>query len=264
MSPLPPGIFGHIEGKEGINPYVYDWDPERGRAVRKPIAYAKKLLAEAGYPGGRDAEGRPLTITFDNSWTGPAFTPLINWYIKRLKLIGIQLENRTTDYNRFREKVMKGNFQLLHWGWNADYPDPENFFFLLAGRNAKVDTQGENTANYKSAEFDRLFAKMENMNNTPERLGIIKEMNSTLQREAPWAWGYYLVSFGLYHSWVGNVKSNAMANNTMKYIRIDGPDRTKSRYAWNRPRYRPVAAVAIVLIAAALLAIVTRKNRRSG
>ncbi len=98
--------------------------------------------------------------------------------------------------------------------------------------------------------------------NTPERFEIIKEMNSILQREAPWAWGYYYVSFGLYHSWVGNVKSNAMANNTMKYIRIDGAKRNEKRYAWNRPRYRPVAGAAVIIIVVALLAIVTRKNRR--
>lgn len=264
MSPLPPGIFGHLEREEGINPYVYDWDEERKRPIRKPIEYAKELLAEAGYPGGRDPEGRPLVITFDNPWTGPAFTPLINWYIKRLKLLGIQLENRTTDYNRFREKVMKGNFQLFYWGWNADYPDPENFFFLLAGSNSKVKHQGENAANYSNPEFDRLFKLMENMNNTDKRLEIIKRMSAILQRDSPWVWGYHQVAFGLYHSWVGNIKSNAMANNTMKYVRIDGPERTAARYAWNRPRYWPVAIIAVVIALAALFAIAAASKKRRG
>src|SRR5690606_31807341 len=47
---LPPDIFGHVEGQDGINPYVYDWAD--GAPRRKSIDEAKKLLAEAGYPNG--------------------------------------------------------------------------------------------------------------------------------------------------------------------------------------------------------------------
>ena len=64
---------------------------------------------------------------------------------------------RGTDYNRFRGKMQEGNAQIFQWGWNADYPDPENFLFLLYGPNAKVVSGGENTANYANPEFDRLF-----------------------------------------------------------------------------------------------------------
>ena len=262
MSPLPPGIFGRREGKAGINRYVYDWDPIKERPVRKSIDEAKRLLAEAGYKGGRTPDGRPLKITFDNSWTGPDFTPMINWYVKRLKLLGIQLENRTTDYNRFREKVMKGNFQLLFWGWNADYPDPENFMFLLAGHNGKVKFQGENTANYANPKYDALFKKMENMGNTPERLKIIDEMTATLQKDAPWVWGYHRVAFGLYHSWVENVKSNAMANNTMKYIRIGVPERNSARSSWNSPVLWPIAVLVVIITALSVPAIVAIRRKR--
>ncbi|MEK7773458.1 MAG: ABC transporter substrate-binding protein, partial [Deltaproteobacteria bacterium] len=178
MSPLPPGIFGHIGGAQGIDPYVYDWDKARSRPVRKSVEDARKLMEEAGYPGGRDRDGKPLVITFDNPWTGVDASTMINWYIKKFKLLGIQLENRTTDYNRFQEKMLKGNFQFFCWGWNADYPDPENFFFLLAGPNGKVRFQGENVSNYSSPEFDRLFRIMDNMENSPERLRVIQEMLS--------------------------------------------------------------------------------------
>ena len=51
--PIPPGIFGYREGQAGINPLVYDW--VNGAPRRKPIEQARRLLAEAGYPDGRDA-----------------------------------------------------------------------------------------------------------------------------------------------------------------------------------------------------------------
>jgi ABC-type oligopeptide transport system substrate-binding subunit len=264
MSPLPPGIFSYEKGKAGLNPHVYDWDETRGRPARKSIEEAKRLLEEAGFPGGRDRDGRPLVITFDNAWTGPENTPMINWFRKRFMLLGIQLENRTTDYNRFQDKMFKGNFQFFFWGWNADYPDPENFFFLLYGPNGKVNHQGENAANYENPEFDSLFRKMENMDNTPERMAIIREMTRILQTDAPWVWGYHPVAFGLSHGWVGNLKSNAMANNTMKYIDIDSGTRKDRRYVWNRPNFRPLVIIGIIFIAGSIPTLYTVIRRFSG
>jgi ABC-type oligopeptide transport system substrate-binding subunit len=266
MSPLPPGIFGYGKGKAGINPYVYDWDESKTKPLRKSIEEAKRLLKEAGYPGGRDRDGKPLVITFDNAWTGPENTAIINWFIKRLKLLGIQLENRTTDYNRFQDKMLRGNFQFFFWGWNADYPDPENFFFLLVGSNSKVKHQGENAANYENPEFDRLFRIMENMDNSPERMAIIDEMLDILSQDAPWVWGFHPVAFGLSHGWMGNIKSNAMANNTMKYIKIDDGAREELRYAWNRPYLWPLVILGIIFVAGSLPAVYTvvKKFRGGG
>ena len=48
----------------------------------------------------------------------------------------MQLAVRATDWNRFQEKIRKGNVQIF-LGWNADYPDPENFLFLLHGAQSK-------------------------------------------------------------------------------------------------------------------------------
>ncbi|MCC6503241.1 MAG: ABC transporter substrate-binding protein [Deltaproteobacteria bacterium] len=261
-SPLPPGIFGYREGREGINPFVYDWDETRGKPVRKSIEYAKALMSEAGYPGGRDKTGRPLVITFDNPWTGADSTQMINWYIKKFSLLGIQLENRTTDYNRFQEKMFSGNFQFFSWGWNADYPDPENFFFLLAGSNAKVPHKGENAANYANAEFDRLFKIMENMENGEARGKVIDEMVAIARQDAPWTWGYHPVAFTLAHAWTGNLKPNSMANNTMKYLILDAAERQARRHEWNRPIFWPVAVVVVIIAGASLPAIMAMRRKR--
>ena len=72
---------------------------------------------------------------------------------------------RSTDYNRFQEKMRKGTEQLFYWGWNADYPDPENFLFLFYGPQGKVKFSGENASNYANPEFDRLFERMREMEN---------------------------------------------------------------------------------------------------
>lgn len=267
-SVVAPGIFGYVDGVQSFNPYVYEMDKTRKRPVRKSLEYAKKLMEQAGYPEGRRKDGSALTITFDNPWTGIDSASVISWHIKKLKAIGIQLENRTTDYNRFQEKMLKGDFQFFSWGWNADYPDPENFFFLLSGANSKVKHQGENVANYSSAEFDAMFKRMENMDSTPERLEVIERMTVLTQRDAPLIWGYHPVVFALFHGWVGNVKPNAMVNNAMKYYRVDKEARAAVRKEWNRPMWLLAAASVVVLIALvsgfALWAARRKKGRRGG
>jgi ABC-type transport system substrate-binding protein len=159
----------------------------------------------------------------------------MNWYRKQFEKIGIKLIVRATDYNRFQEKIRTGNAQLFFWGWNADYPDPENFFFLLYGAHSKVKFGGENTSNYKNTEFDNLFEKMRNMENKPERYEIIQKMQKIIQHDAPWVFGFNPKNFALYHQWYQNLKPNLMANNQLKYARLDVETREKMREKWNRP-----------------------------
>jgi ABC-type transport system substrate-binding protein len=263
QGPLPPAIFGYEEGRAGINPYVYDWVD--GRPRRKPIEAARQLLAEAGYPDGRDEKtGRPLQIHFETAATGPEEKARLDWMRKQLQKLNVQLVVRATDYNRFQEKIRKGDAQLFEWGWNADYPDPENFLFLLYGPNRKVGADGENAANYDNPEFNRLFERMKNMDNTPERLAVIRRMLDIARQDAPWAWGVHPKQFLLEHAWVHNTKPSHMANNTLKYLRLEPERRAERRAAWNRPILWPMAAVVGVLVLSAVPAVVAYRRRERG
>lgn len=248
QGPIPPGIFGYTEGEAGINPVVYDW--RNGRVQRKSLEQAKQLLAEAGYPNGMDKDGKPLVLHYDTAATGPDSQSMLNWYRKQFALLGIELVIRATDYNRFQDKVRKAKVQMFSWGWNADYPDPENFLFLLNGKNATINTNGSgiNSANYDNPEFNQLFQQMKTMENTPERLEIIQKMLNILQEDAPWAWGYYPKSLSLYHGWLHNVWPNPLANNTVKYRRIDVADRVEKQALWNQPVIWPFIVVGLVLV----------------
>ena len=262
-NPIPPGIFGYEEGEVGINLYVYNWEAEQG-ATRKSLEEARQLLAEAGYPGGQDKSGNPLILYFDNYRTGPQATSFLNWVRKRFELIGITLEVRTTDYNRFRDKARNGSSQILMWGWHADYPDPENFLFLLYGPNSKAKFDGENVANYDNPEYNRLFDQMQNMDNSPERLEIIRRMKLILQRDAPWVFAYHRVNFGLYHEWLKNGKPNTTGYNTLKYKRIDSTLRAQRQAGWNEPVLWPIWGAIGFLIVGTIPAVVTIWRRERG
>jgi ABC-type oligopeptide transport system substrate-binding subunit len=144
--------------------------------------------------------------------------------------------------------MSRGTAQIFQWGWNADYPDPENFLFLLYGPNMKVGKHGENAGNYENPTFDVLFQKMVNLENSPKRLEIIKKMLHILQEDAPWIWGLHPIGFGLYHEWYLNAYPNKMANNTLKYKKIDPEIRMKRRREWNQPIFWPVVVLSVIFI----------------
>jgi oligopeptide transport system substrate-binding protein len=176
----------------------------------------------------------------------------------------VNLVVRATDYNRFQEKVRKGNAQIFYWGWNADYPDPENFLFLLHGPQGKVKSQGENASNWSNPAFDHLFERMKNMDNGPERQAIIDEMVDIARRDAPWLWGVHPKEYGLAHAWLKNRKPNQIANNLLKYQRVDAVQRAQLRERWNRPVLWPLGLLVLVVLAFSIPAVIAYRRRERG
>ena len=242
QGPIPIGIFG---ATQDYNPFVYN-----NHNQRKSISQAKELLAQAGYEDGVDPNtGKPLVLYFDTTATSAEDQPRLDWVRKQFKKLGIQLVVRSSSYNRLQDKMRKGQVQLFELGWNADYPDPENFLFLLYSKNAKVDSGGENGANYKNPDYDRLFEQMKKLPNSHERQIIIDKMVAILREDAPWVWGFIPKSYGLYHQWLTNSKPHAMARNTLKYLRINPALRDNFRQQVNQVVWWPMIVIGLILIA---------------
>ncbi|HAT6935115.1 TPA: peptide ABC transporter substrate-binding protein [Legionella pneumophila] len=257
QGPIPPGIFGYKEGKEGINPYVYQW--VNNARKRKSLKDAQKLMVEAGYPGGIDPKtGKHLILHYDVMTTGgPDDKARLDWMRKQFANIGIDLNIRATLYNRFQEKMRIGHAQIFSWGWNADYPDPENFLFLLYGKNGKVKYGGENASNYENPEFDRLFNLMKNRPNDLQRQKLIDKMLAIVRYDAPWVWGMHSEDFILSQDWVSNIKSNTISLNTLKYVSVNVPERNQLRRSWNQPVFWPLGVLFGLLVALVIPLLIT-------
>ena len=207
-------------------------------------------MVRAGWPDGRDSQsGQPLVLNLDTTSGGLGDKATMDWMSRQLNQLGIQLVVRSTDFNRFQEKLRKGSAQLYFMGWNADYPDPENFFFLLYGPEGKVLHGGENTANYSNPEFDRLFRNMKNLPNGPARQAVIDQMLKLVRDDAPWVYWFYPRAYVLQQGWLQNFKPNNVANNTLKYQRVDTERRTALRAAWNEPLCWPFLILLVGILA---------------
>ena len=249
--PVPPGLFGSREGQGQFhNPVTHVW--KDGRAVRRPIEDAQKLLAEAGYPGGRDAAtGRPLVLNYDfQRAITPEFKSENDWMIKQFAKLGIQLEIRATDFNQYQDKTLKGKHQIFWGGWLADYPDAENFLFLLYGPLARSKSEGDNFANYENREYDKLYRQLQSLDDGPQKQAVIDKMVRILQDDSPWCFGYFPWGGMAFQQWVHNGKPSIMIRDMAQYYRLDPELRARKQAEWNRPVRWPLVLLAIAVLAA--------------
>ena len=268
QSPLPPGMFGFDENYK--NPSRV-FDPE--------LKKAKALLAEVGMEGGIDPDtGAPFTLTYDVGSADSRQRVRYNFYIDAWKKLGIDVQLAATDYNKFQKKMHAGSFQIFQWGWIADYPDPENFLFLLYGPNSgKYGERKPNHAWWESDEYDFLFKKMENLTNeqstswndsksgeavTMSRLEIINRMKDLLAEECPWIPLLHRESYGLIHSWLAYNKPQPITGSYQRFYELDAEKRATLREAWNKPMVWPAYVLVIATVLFLLPGYLSFKKER--
>ena len=236
QSPLPPGLYGYDE--KYLHPYTYK-DEES-------ISKARSLLEEAGYPNGIDPKtGKPLELEFSYATKNPTDDVIMEFFIKCWGKIGVKVTPDGSEYNIFQDKVRDNQFQMFIWGWHADYPDPENFFFLLGSDTAP----DPNYTQYSSKEFDFYFGKLKMLTNeqsatwkdektneeiTMSRLELINKCKDILGEDCPWIPLYHDVYFDLYHGWMKNVKSHPLLSYPFHMYDIDADKRASMRLQWNQ------------------------------
>jgi len=104
---------------------------------------------------------------------------------------------------------------------------------------------------------------MKNMKNSKKREDIIKKMLEIVQHDSPWIWGYHPKSFSLSHRWVENIESNLMANNTLKYKKINNSIRKKDIKVWNKANFSLLYIVLFLITAfiASIFVMIRKKDK---
>lgn len=242
QSPLPPGIFGYDEAYR--NPFRDKVDTER----------ARQLLVEAGYPGGIDPKtNKPLRLTFDTGNTSPAALLQYEFFVRGWRQLGLDVAVDATSYNQFQDKIRRNAYQIFLWGWIGDYPDPENFLFLLWSESAPHP----NSSQFKNTRYDELFVAMKARANDAERARLIAEMLGILEQERPWIELYHSEEYALVHSWVENVKPAGLSLPAIKYRDLDPDERARKRAEWNEPVLWPAWLLLGLFVAAVVPGVIT-------
>ncbi len=262
QGPIPIGIVGAQSGCHGMDPYRYRC--VQGQPQRLTLADAKAWLVRAGYPGGIDPKTKQvLRLRFSTAMgLSPDERSTLDWLRQQFAHLGIALDVEVLQPSRFEELMRQGHAELFFWGWQADYPDPENFLMLLYSRNKMIPYGGENTCNYDNPRYDSLFKQMRLLPNNATRAQLIDTLVSISQQDAPAIWLFYPRSYRILQPWVGPVISQGIANNTLKYVSLNPSMRQTLQRAWNKPTIWPLLITLGGMILAVFMACYAYRRRQ--
>jgi oligopeptide transport system substrate-binding protein len=122
---------GEKPARSWIPPGLFGYDPEIG--LRFNPAEAVRLLAEAGFPGGK---GFPdVTLAFNTDAVNSLIAENVQAQIKKNLNIVLRLDNM--EWKVYLKRLQLDPPPLFRLGWGADFPDPDNFMnlFLSGGGN---------------------------------------------------------------------------------------------------------------------------------
>jgi oligopeptide transport system substrate-binding protein len=164
---------------------------------------ARRLLAQAGYPGGR---GFPtITVTYN---TSARHKLICEWVQQAWKTnLGINVELHNLEWNTFLDTKQKTHdFQLARAGWVADYPDPSNYLDMFK------TGAGNNDGRYSNPRYDALLARAATMLPGAARDQVLEEAETILvtQDQAVLPFFFYVTRYVLDDRKWGGIHLNAI------------------------------------------------------
>lgn len=198
--PVPPTVAGYVGDVK--SPYA-----------RRDLDRAKRLLEEAGYPGGA---GLPV-LRYDMSGSDQNSRTSAELFKNNMAAIGVRIELIANAWDKFNDKVHKKMTQVFGMAWGADYPDAQNFLQLFYGPNG---SPGPNGTNYLNPEYDRLYDVMKVMLPGPARDDVIRQMLRVVNEDCPMAYTDHRLQYSYAHERLRNFKFQDGNPWSFKYYRI--------------------------------------------
>ncbi|MDP4591797.1 MAG: peptide ABC transporter substrate-binding protein [Opitutales bacterium] len=142
---------------------------------KQDAAEARRLLAEAGYPGGK---GLPK---FDYLYATSEGQQMVAQAYQEMwrRELGVEVELRNLEWKVYLTAMRKGEFHLCRGAWVGDYNDPNTFLEMLITGNEL------NNCNWSDAEYDRLLGLAARESDAAKRFGYFQLAEARLVEQAP-------------------------------------------------------------------------------
>ncbi len=203
----PPGVVGY----DPKRPRVHQYDPELARALLDRFGY--KDRNGDGYREMPD--GSQLTIPYIARTSGVE-RQLAELWKKSMDAIGIRLAVESQKTPDMRKAARLGQAKMTREGWNADYPDAENFFQMLV--SATAQTGGENYARFRLKDMDERYERIHAMPDGPARNQLILEMEDIVKYYAPWIAPWNDVQHYVEQPWFIGYKQHPIGHDAWEYV----------------------------------------------
>jgi oligopeptide transport system substrate-binding protein len=212
-----------VPAKSIVPPDIAGYDP----ALKTPVkpydpAAARALLERFGYKdrdgdGYRETpDGKRLTLEMWSPATS-LFRQADELWKKNMDAIGLRIVFKKDRTSELRKMARLGKIPMRYDGWNADYPDAENYMQLLYGPN----TGGENNARFKLPAFDALYDETRKLPDSPQRTMLFDKMMELIFAYAPFRLSEHRLEDPLIHAWVKNYKPHPIRSQVWQYVDLD-------------------------------------------
>ena len=196
------GIVPPLEGYDGAKAFRFD------------PAEAQRLLAEAGFPGGKGFPDN-LNILISKAESAAVVAEAAQEMWKRH--LGVSIGISSQDFNVYNKAQTEMQYDIAFAGWNADYYDPVTFIDMWITGN------GNNRTGWSSAPFDKLVTAAQQCADGTRRFQILREAEDVLLRDAPVLPLYYGVRTRLIHPSVKEWQPRLLDNRLWKYMDLISP-----------------------------------------
>ncbi len=194
-------------------PGIPGYDPTRELSHYYDLKKAKQLLAEAGYPNGKNLP----VLVYSVRGTSEAIKHQAEYIKEQLAKVNIKIKIDLNSFNQFLKKSNQGKLQFWYDGWVMDYPDAENTLQLLS---KKSFPPGPNTTFYYNPRVEQLLTEYKQLTDLKRKKEIMREIEDIIDRDQPWIMLYYARSYVLYHSRLKNYRHSDVIYNYVKYLKF--------------------------------------------
>jgi oligopeptide transport system substrate-binding protein len=180
----------------------YHYDPDKSR----------RLLAEAGYPDGKNLPPiKLLTIAI--------YAEMGNFIARQLEEVGIAVQVETVQRSLLLEMTSNSRALFFRGSWIADYPDAENYLSVFYSRNPAPP----NYTRYKNPQFDALFEKALTEQNDSLRYKLYQQADQVMINDAPVVPLWYDKSVRLVQTYVKGFRPNGLNLLELRKTHIEKP-----------------------------------------
>lgn len=219
-----PGIYGlippafkkyHHEKVKG-----YTFDPEQ----------ARRLLAEAGYPGGKDFPALTLELA-----SGGSNYELIAQVVQKMleDNLNVHVDLEVMTMAQQLDNAESGVSAFWRDGWVADYPDPENFLrmFLSSGVPKNAGEKAYlNSVRYENPVYDSLYFVALRETDETRRYELYRQLDQILMDDAVIMPLYYEEFTRLIPEYVQNFPQNSIEYRDFSDVWISSENKSSKEH----------------------------------
>ena len=160
---LPPGFPGYTDGLEGLK-----YDEEAAKAELEMSKYA-------------DPADRPriiLSVTGTGGDIGIDMQVILEMWKNTL---GVEVEIQQVEWATYLQDLNRRKFQIYALGWQADYPDPQDFLDILFHTESET-----NHGAYSNPEVDAMLEEARVERDAGRRVELYNKVEQMIIDDAAW------------------------------------------------------------------------------